>query len=570
MSLDSATPARLPTYSNVVTELRALAEWAGPGNQAAIYFVGHGGQQPAAAYHLNLETDGLDEVFFLADSDRDELKPGFFKNALVDNEIGELLSEITKRGAQCWFVADCCHSGTLTRNSEGTIRSMISAGGSAGELSPAINANEASMQGLAAMFAAQPGESAIEFRRQNVAYGAFTYALVESIENAPRPFSYRAALEQATQTLKRFRFKATPMIEGAAADTIMLSKTDWPKLKFSLSTHTWTVDGGLLHGLTSGSILRVFEPFTFREYGYVEAVAAGALESKVKKIIFAGKQPDSNFPLVAQCEVIRAGPANFQTLFAISSEIPKAGAANIMEAWKSVGPGAVVISNLTGAHWELRQRGSNVFALRIPPSDGAAEFDLGSIQAGSADTRRLRRTVGRISRAEALVALASFGEQRYRATDLEIGLGLSNLSWPLRVRTNAVFSLNITNLGAARLDITLFSIDPDYGITPLPNYSQALRNVEPGKAMTFALRQGKAAGIAHIAAIGVRSTGFPQDLSYLGQAPIDLVSRSLREASPGAQWIEWRLRGDALRSVPPPAGASDCVISALTYEVEGN
>jgi hypothetical protein len=95
---------------------RILAAWDGvlsravAGDQIILSYAGHGAQEPE--HVAGSETDGKDEVLLLA---------GFASNGpgtrerLIDDEIGAWFAAAAAKNVEVVFVADACHSGTLTR-----------------------------------------------------------------------------------------------------------------------------------------------------------------------------------------------------------------------------------------------------------------------------------------------------------------------------------------------------------------------------------------------------------------------------------------------------------------------
>ena len=99
------------------TRVRIEAEWRGMlershrGDTVVLAYAGHGGQEPERV--RGTERDGRDEVLLL----------GGFRSAgpgtrerIFDDEINQWFSEAGEQGLRVVFVADSCHSGTLTRS----------------------------------------------------------------------------------------------------------------------------------------------------------------------------------------------------------------------------------------------------------------------------------------------------------------------------------------------------------------------------------------------------------------------------------------------------------------------
>ena len=99
------------TRARVTTEWRALAARAAPGDTLVLTYAGHGGQEPARVPAT--ERDGLDETLLF----------GGFRSSgagtrerIFDDELHRWFREAGDRRLRVIFVADSCHSGTLTRS----------------------------------------------------------------------------------------------------------------------------------------------------------------------------------------------------------------------------------------------------------------------------------------------------------------------------------------------------------------------------------------------------------------------------------------------------------------------
>ena len=99
------------TRARIVAEWRGLLERAAPGDTLVLAYAGHGGQEPERV--PGSEPDGKDEALLLAGF-RSE-GPGTGER-IVDDEIHQWLLDAGAKGLRVVFVADACHSGTLTRS----------------------------------------------------------------------------------------------------------------------------------------------------------------------------------------------------------------------------------------------------------------------------------------------------------------------------------------------------------------------------------------------------------------------------------------------------------------------
>ena len=92
-------------------EWEALVARSAAGDTLVLTYAGHGGQEPARV--PGTERDGRDEVLLLGGFRASG--PGT-RERLFDDELNQWFVEAGKRGLKVVFVADSCHSGTLTRS----------------------------------------------------------------------------------------------------------------------------------------------------------------------------------------------------------------------------------------------------------------------------------------------------------------------------------------------------------------------------------------------------------------------------------------------------------------------
>lgn len=94
----------------LVQDWQGMVARAAPGDTLVLSYAGHGSQEKERV--PGSEADGLDEVLLLG---------GFSESGagtrerIIDDEFNEWFQEASNKGLQVLFVADACHSGTLTR-----------------------------------------------------------------------------------------------------------------------------------------------------------------------------------------------------------------------------------------------------------------------------------------------------------------------------------------------------------------------------------------------------------------------------------------------------------------------
>ena len=103
----------------IVTEWRGLLERAEPGDTLVLTYAGHGSQEPERV--PGTERDGKDEVLILG---------GFrstgrgTRERIFDDELNRWFLDAGRKELKVVFVADACHSGTLTRAADPRARAL--------------------------------------------------------------------------------------------------------------------------------------------------------------------------------------------------------------------------------------------------------------------------------------------------------------------------------------------------------------------------------------------------------------------------------------------------------------
>lgn len=282
---DGLEGAEAPTLAAIRAGFAALAEEVENGDFVYLHFSGHGSQTPAS--DPASELDGLDEIFLPVDIGPWEDTVGQVQNALVDDEIGEMIDAIRAKGADVWVVFDSCHSGTATRaapNDEevrmrqlpaGALRIPSAAMADAQSQSralpdprtqaeaPVVAAPESGEMGkLVAFFAAQTNETTPEKnmpkgKADRRLQGVFTYTLFETLAERPgityRQLAQEVLRKYGTQNLAR----TTPLFEGDL-DLPVFGRTMGDRILQWGATRkddALALDAGQLHGLSEGTEL---------------------------------------------------------------------------------------------------------------------------------------------------------------------------------------------------------------------------------------------------------------------------------------------------------------------------
>lgn len=281
---DGIKGKQAPTLAAIRAAFAALADTVKPGDFVYLHFSGHGSQAPAA--DPDSELDGLDELFLPVDIGPWDDQSGTVKNALVDDEIGQMIDALRAKGATVWAVFDSCHSGTVTRaaptgDDEVRLRKLDPGAlgipadmmDAAAETSRGLDGPRqrddsplkvGEQGGLIAFFAAQTNETTPEKRmpkgkKGRRSQGVFTFVLFETLSQNPG-ITYR---QLGQEILRQYGVKnlarATPLFEGEL-DTVVFSGeaaepvSQWP---VEMSEDGVSIAAGSLHNLAEGSEMAI-------------------------------------------------------------------------------------------------------------------------------------------------------------------------------------------------------------------------------------------------------------------------------------------------------------------------
>ena len=294
-----------PTLSGIRDQMAALADRVEPGDFVYLHFSGHGSQAPAQ--DPDSELDGLDELFLPLDIGPWDDSVGQVENALIDDEIGQMIGAIRARGATVWAVFDSCHSGTVTRalgdgsddvrlrrmdrgalgipDPETVLRSGTSGDGASDDIAGAEGG------GFVAFFAAQTNETTPEKRLPQGkpgrrSQGVFTFTLFEALAANPG-VTYR---QLAQDVLRRYGVgnlaRSTPLFEGDLDLPVFASEGTAPVRQWPVQPGEGavTIPAGHLHGLDAGMRLAVLASPADADaaaIGVVEASEVGTFQASL-------------------------------------------------------------------------------------------------------------------------------------------------------------------------------------------------------------------------------------------------------------------------------------------------
>ncbi len=185
------------TASAILAALRKnLVDDAKPGDIRIFYYSGHGNHIRNLA---SGEPGGEDQTIVPADNWRDVPD-------VRDKEISRILWQAARKGVKVTFIADSCHSGSLSRgawNASGKVRSSSGRRGGTGanaprepvandpaEIDPATKQPiDPEKLGVLTLAAAQSSEEAREVDTEDGPHGAFTWALAHALKYQGEPMN---------------------------------------------------------------------------------------------------------------------------------------------------------------------------------------------------------------------------------------------------------------------------------------------------------------------------------------------------------------------------------------------
>ncbi len=330
---DGVEGSTLPTRAAIMDALNGLVEKLDDktegGDAVTLYFSGHGTRQPD---QNNDEQDGLDELFLPIDirewSGSSETGAGI-PNAIVDDELGDLVSAMRAKNASVWLIMDSCHSGSGTRFAQTGVRARqvrastlnIPEGGARvtveepDDLTTASGSesNGEERGSFVAFFAAQSFQQAVEVAMetetaegtQKKFYGLFTAHLSQRLKSDPH-LTFRQLFDAVKFDIERFQAARSgsqwPAWEASpdAMNAVPLNPGAAGNRTWRLSTEN-TIDAGQLHGLRKGSVLAVYDDPAAAEddiVGHIQIGASFALTARFKTI----KHPCEDTPSGLYCK----------------------------------------------------------------------------------------------------------------------------------------------------------------------------------------------------------------------------------------------------------------------------
>ncbi len=601
---DEGKPELRPTRANIAREFKRLAEAARAGDQIVVLLAGHGDRQPESdpPDPVAPEPDGIDEIFLPADVKPWKGGAERVPNAIADKEMRDWLGAITAKKAYVWAIFDCCHSGSMTRFGEvvrqlppGVLvpgeelaKARERASKRTGRPAPDQSvkgqplAPPASNDYLVAMFACREYETTPESPQPPDSvtakyHGLLTYSIVSGLEKSAAsgtPLTYRELMQRVQASyLARPQGAPTPTVDGVGQNRVVLGtdKPARPKITLTRIKDEYVVNVGDLHGITPGSVLRVYSPAGEKEkprvLGHVRVEQTRPLDSIVTAVAHEGVEKPTALPATGLCEVVAVDYSVSRLRIGIEPGIKGRDEVKqlIVNALKTLP------KEETGLFEFVDERPQ--FVVRLSPDGPELVGTSGTLQPvplpaldSSQFAKSLVNKVKAIYRARGLIDVGTHLESESRRSSSGSDIKVEVLKHPSenapgqvieRPSTGWVFrpgdyvSFRITNTSKTkRLEVTLLAVDPEYRIGLFyPGKDEINKALEPGGVINTKVTHvdnRPPFGPETLVVIVTSPTTPPVDYRLLTQPGVR--ERGYSPKSPVAQLLERSMHGAGSRS----------------------
>jgi hypothetical protein len=554
--------AMRPTRDNVAREFAALVERVAAGDTVFIMIGGHGSQvkNDNPADSKDVELDGLDEVFLPEDIGGGSVASpaqGFIR----DDDIGAWLTAIRAKRAAVFFVADTCHSGTIERGGldEGSLTrtrfvdpeildpnvgklppATAGNGADAGELSAPAGIADTTTETstdlgpLIALYAVSDADFEHEEvmppyeRTSGVVYGRLSYTLSDVLTRARRPLTYRELAQQIGWRYQGWSWdQEMAFLNGSSQqfDVAVLGRERWrdrSAVTLVRGEYDMALDVGMLHGVTVGSIYKVFPPTGAAgddaAVGCVQVAEATPTTARVVECAYSGipLAPFDQFPERGRCELAYAAAESLKLTLAVLPYGPASPSLDLSEteslvreiaarpssliaiAAEGQAPDAYVLVGPDGLY--LRRAAD---AVRATPGDapGAASPTVdpaafppdafGPFAADASRGSKLDRALEAMAKATNIRRLAAsdklmvIGDPGYPAVELKVvverwnpkanGFELVDEMHPLETYDGDKVRVSVFNTSGSPVDVTILYLDSAFSIRSyFPTATQVL------------------------------------------------------------------------------------------------
>lgn len=249
------------TRERILAELDRLARVAKAGDLVVFHYSGHGSRLDD---QNGDELDGIDETIVPVDSDRAGSRD------IRDDEINERLGKLPP-GALVTLILDSCYSGTASRDLEGgrsrrvdrdSLLHPTPVSGARG--APAADGLAAPGMSYVLLSGARADQQSKEFRKDGKSFGAMTYFLTETLNEADSAMTYADLRDVVQGRVNAVFANQQPQLEGPSSDLYVFSRESSlaePYVRADPGEGGRVVlKAGAVHGMTAGSVFEVYAP----------------------------------------------------------------------------------------------------------------------------------------------------------------------------------------------------------------------------------------------------------------------------------------------------------------------
>ena len=249
------------TRAAILTQITALLNNSRPGDIACIYYAGHGTRIHNSG---SAETDKLDESIVPADTWRPDVKD------IRDKELAPLFNAFIDKQVTLTLIADCCHSGSLSRGldfSHSRYRYAPQPDYDAADNSRSVAPGSRPGNYFLALTATQSDERAAETRDDtDTPHGLFTLALNHAWNSLPPDIPAQELYTSVKAILAANGFSQQPSLDAPAARralTLFGTPTSANTGQAAIAVETVngnniTLQGGWALQLAKGNLLAAF------------------------------------------------------------------------------------------------------------------------------------------------------------------------------------------------------------------------------------------------------------------------------------------------------------------------
>jgi len=234
-----------------------------PGDPVYVHYSGHGSF--TRNFHPD-EAEAYDQTWVPYGSRRAIDKNPKNNCDILDDEINEWLSFILEKTDQVVFVSDSCHSASVSRGEDAP---AIRAAPVDDRVHPlarhAFKKTERLSEGIF-IGASRDDESAGEFRAENGEnHGLFTWFWAQAMQQAQPGDAWNDLFDRMKRRVINRRTTQNPQIKGPRNMPVFGGRFEpasprLPVIEVSEDGETAVMEGGILGGVTRGSIFRVYDP----------------------------------------------------------------------------------------------------------------------------------------------------------------------------------------------------------------------------------------------------------------------------------------------------------------------